>query len=185
MTAYPLPNFPGHTQQGLLNQLLRTKVEPGVEDWLEKGRNNGRSSFGADQDALTADELRELWTWAPDHAKDIALGEKIGLNYTQAERERGIDNVVTGLQKKLEDDVDELEGDEDEDEDAADEEEEEEEDEMQVVGVHPKPHGSGVEYDVSKASDHTPSKAVSKAMPIEDIFRFMMTATVPAGGSGA
>src|SRR5947207_2205118 len=36
--AYPLPNFPGRTQEELLGQLLRKKLEPKVEDWVQQGR---------------------------------------------------------------------------------------------------------------------------------------------------
>ena len=183
MTAYPLPSFPGQTQQGLLNQLLRKKVEPGVEDWLDRGRNTAQSTFGARNDALTADDLREVWGWAPPFANGEAWKQRFGGDFTLAEREMGVKNVVTGLQRKLDDSVDES-SEADEDEDAIDEDEEDA-DEMQVVGVRRKSHAPGVEFDISKESEHTPSKAISPAMPLEDISRFMMTGTMPGAGPGA
>lgn len=35
--AYPESNFPGISQTGLMQQLMRKKLEPSVEDWMERG----------------------------------------------------------------------------------------------------------------------------------------------------
>ncbi|KAK6528181.1 mediator of RNA polymerase II transcription subunit 8 [Arthrobotrys megalospora] len=39
--AYPLPTFPARTQENLLNLLLRKKLAPEVEEWLQTGRKTG------------------------------------------------------------------------------------------------------------------------------------------------
>ncbi|KAL9127650.1 MAG: hypothetical protein Q9217_003518 [Psora testacea] len=58
--VYPLPSYPGREQEPLLNQLLRKKLEPGVEEWVEQGRKTGEAVTGSGR----AEEWRELWVWA-------------------------------------------------------------------------------------------------------------------------
>ena len=36
--VYPSTNYPGRTQEAVLTQLLRKKLEPGVETWVEEAR---------------------------------------------------------------------------------------------------------------------------------------------------
>lgn len=76
----------------------------------------------------------------------------------------GVQNVITGLRRQLEDD----EGDEDEDEDG---EEDEGEDEMEIVGVHRKSGGNGVEFDIAPHHAHP----VQPVVPLSDILRYMTT----------
>lgn len=82
----------------------------------------------------------------------------------------GIENVVTGLRRPLEDD----EGEEEEEE--GEEGDEEEEDEMEVVGVHRKSGGgAGFEFDIAVHHKH----AVKPVVPLKDILRYMTTGRMP------
>jgi mediator of RNA polymerase II transcription subunit 8, fungi type len=90
-------------------------MEPQVETWVAEGRAIG------DNAASTTSHDEELWTWATgwigDRVAKYAL-EEAGDNYTVEEREGGIENVNTGLRRKLEED--ESSDDEDEDEEMED-----------------------------------------------------------------
>lgn len=181
IVAYPGPEYPGRTQESMLQQLLRTKLDPRVEDWVARGRTAGtessQSAHGpsgtipnpsgpATTKQLSESELSELWNWAPIEANQEALQRNWGGNYTLEEREAGIQNVVTGLRRQLEDDdasEDEEEGDEDEGED-----------EMDVVGVHRK-SGGGFEFDIAPHHAHP----VEPVVPLDKILRYMTTGHMP------
>ncbi len=78
--AYPLPSYPGRTQEGLLNQLLRKKLEPGVEDWVDSGLQEGEKVAGDSDDGgkepngMKVQDWRELWGWAGVEANELARG---------------------------------------------------------------------------------------------------------------
>lgn len=185
LVAYPGPDYPGRTQANILEQLLRTKLDPRVEDWVARGRIAGTerstlndsasqpnpSSVAAVPPAgktLSEAELDELWAWAPIAANTEAKRRNWFGNYTLEERESGIENVKTGLRRQLEDDA----GDEEEE----DEEDEEGEDEMEVVGVHRKSGGgAGFEFDIAVHHKH----AVKPVVPLPDILRYMTTGRMP------
>lgn len=181
----------------MLSQLVRTKLEPRVEDWVAKGRGVGKGDAGGAIDTsvggdggggetglLSDEELKELWNWAPIEANEEARRRDWGGDFTLEEREMGVKNVVTGLRRKL---------DEDGGEESSEEEDEEGEgagtaagagaaaaapgDEMDIVGVHRKNVGAGVEFQVARERDHVPTQALSSAMPLDDVFRYMMTGT--------
>ncbi|KAF7715759.1 Uncharacterized protein PECH_006204 [Penicillium ucsense] len=184
VVAYPGPEYPGRTQEPMLQQLLRTKLDPRVEDWVARGRAAGMAAHASSSlpsqstipnpsDAamtntkrLNDAELTELWQWAPIEANQEARKRNWGGNYTLEEREAGIQNVVTGLRRQLEDD----DGSDDDEEG----EEDDEEDEMEVVGVHRKPSG-GVEFDI--APHHT--RPVQPVVPLDKILRYMTTGHMP------
>ncbi|CRG90068.1 Mediator of RNA polymerase II transcription subunit 8 [Talaromyces islandicus] len=170
LVAYPAPSFPGTTQQAVLEQLLRTKLDPRVQDWVEKGLKAGTKSADETR-GLSEAELEELWAWAPIEANQEARRRNWGGNYTLEEREAGIQNVVTGLSRQLEDDESEESDEEEDDEDADD-------DKMEIVGVNRRPGASGVEFD-STSEKHRGPTAASPAMPLTDVFRYMMTGTRP------
>ncbi|MCJ1350740.1 MAG: mediator of RNA polymerase II transcription subunit 8 [Icmadophila ericetorum] len=146
MPVYPLPTFPGRTQENLLGQLLRKKLEPNVEDWVAEGKTIAtRTGKG---EGLKHEELRELWNWAGMAANEQARRHTWGGQYTIEERERGVENVITGLKKKLKDDDAEEEWDEDE--------------EME-----------------DDADEKMPEVETGPPLPINDVFRFMMTGVIP------
>lgn len=85
----------------------------------------------------------------------------------------GVQNVVTGLRRVLEDEDEESE---------SEEEGEGEEEEMEVVGVRRKSGvGAGLEFDIAVPA-HGPreqQKAAGPAVPLEDILRYMTTGILP------
>jgi mediator of RNA polymerase II transcription subunit 8 len=117
--VYPSTNYPGRTQEGLLGQLLRKKLEPQVETWVEEGRAIQEGAADSKEE-----DVEELWVWGKEWIGQRVvtyIQEEAGDNYTVEERERGIENVNTGLRRKF-------------DEESEDEEEDEDK-EMEDVGV--------------------------------------------------
>lgn len=81
MAAFPLPSYParGAETEGLLQRLLRKKLEVGAEEWVEKGRERGRGVFeglGAGGEGLVGEE--GLWAWAGMEANRVARGYRWG-----------------------------------------------------------------------------------------------------------
>ncbi|KAL2818775.1 mediator of RNA polymerase II transcription subunit 8 [Aspergillus cavernicola] len=196
ISAYPSPEFPTRTHGNTLEQLLRTKLDPRVEDWVGRGRksdnNNtdmglwgtltsnsaaGLSSTGQGLSGegnvarLSEGDLAALWEWAPVEANSEARRRNWGGDFTLEERERGVQSVAAGLglRRVLEDDEDESE----------EEEEEEEEDEMEVVGVRKSVTGSGFEFDIAAASGGARQEGVAPVVPLDDILRYMTTGIPP------
>ncbi|KAL4891005.1 mediator of RNA polymerase II transcription subunit 8 [Aspergillus ambiguus] len=165
LVAFPGPDYPGRTQAHILEQLLRTKLDPRVEDWVARGRKAGTAAL-EDRDALSEHDLAELWDWAPVAANQEARRRNWGGNFTLEEKEYGIQNVVTGLRRQLEDEDDEDEG----------EDEEQEEDEMEVVGARKSGTGAGLEFDIAAA---THQQVAAPVVPLDEILRYMTTGIPP------
>ncbi|KHN96876.1 uncharacterized protein MAM_05432 [Metarhizium album ARSEF 1941] len=105
MVIHPSTNYPGRTQENILTQLLRKKLEPDVEELVAEGRETARLATAEGIAALQAiwDELRE-WTQGRIAAY---VREEAGDVYTREEREAGVDNVRTGLRRGLDESDDE------------------------------------------------------------------------------
>ncbi|KAF4970463.1 hypothetical protein FZEAL_10032 [Fusarium zealandicum] len=112
MAIHPSTNYPGRTQEGVLTQLLRKKLEPDVEELVSEGREVARLATPAGINDLQ-DIWHELRQWTLERVAAYVRDESTDV-YTAEERAAGADNVRTGLRRDLEDDDDE---DEDEDED--------------------------------------------------------------------
>lgn len=175
MVAYPLPSFPGRTQENLLGQLLRKKLEPDVEEWVERGRATATEATRIDDGDLKEDDLLSLWEWAGMAANEQARKHTWGGEFTLEEREMGTENVDTGLRRKHEESGDEVSDDDVEPMGDSNPDGEE----MEVVRVRRKSGAAGVEFDVTMDREHIPSAALSRALPMDDIFRFMMTGAEP------
>ncbi|BCR84014.1 RNA polymerase II mediator complex subunit MED8 [Aspergillus chevalieri] len=170
LVAYPGPDYPSRTQGPALEQLLRTKLDPRVEDWVSRGRTTGQKSRSQTQVGgreLSEGDLAELWAWAPVEANQEARRRNWGGNFTLEEKEAGIENVVTGLRRELED------------EDESEEEEEEEEDQMDIVGARKKASGGGLEFDIAARQPSQVAAAAGPMMPLDDVLRFMTTGLPP------
>ncbi|KAL9116719.1 MAG: hypothetical protein Q9187_006754 [Circinaria calcarea] len=168
MAVYPLPQFPGRTQENLLGQLLRKKLEPNVEDWVVEGRKIGMEAEAQDQKTgLSREETLDLWSWAGMAANEQARKHTWGGNYTLEEKERGVENVVTGLRRRLKEDPDDSSEEEDDEDDEVDGDD---------------PNGDRMEIDGMnrKSEKHTDISAINP-LPIQDVFRFMMTGSAPKG----
>ncbi|OJD25160.1 hypothetical protein ACJ73_03477 [Blastomyces percursus] len=182
LVAYPTPQFPGRTEAAMLSQLLRTKLEPRVEDWVSQGLSMGSADATRRRTGLTVEQLTELWQWAPVEANMEARKRNWGGDYTLEEKEMGVKNVVTGLKRRLnEEDSGSESGSGDEDETGEGAEEGGEGSGMEVVGVHRRAGGGGVQFDISSEGGHVPPAPMSHALPLQDVFKFMMTGAVPRG----
>ena len=171
VAIHPSANFPGRTQEGLLPQLLRKKLEIPVEDWV----NEGRTTQAANETAREK-ENDELWTWAREYVGErvaIHVLDTRGRYYTAEEREIGIENVRTGLRKNFNDDEGSEEDSNDEDED----------EEMEDVGVGVtsvrRTSVGQVEFDMAQIK----KVAGEKSRTAEDILRFSTSGTTPPGGN--
>lgn len=180
VVIYPSTNFPGRTQEDLLLQLLRKKLEPGVDRWVEEGRAMAiPTSQASNGQGETDDDLEEKWKAARDF-----IGERIARaavthrrdEYTAEERELGIENVNTGLQRpmKLSRDDGDSESDEDESED----------EEMEDVGVVRDGTG-GLKLEIRTEQKGRGGTVRS----LDEIVRFMTTGLAPedavqVGGMG-
>ena len=136
--------------------LLRKKLEPQVEDWVQEGR----ATDSADG------KQEELWNWANEwigsRVATYAMDEA-GDNYTVEERELGIENVRTGLRRKFDEDEDE-----DEDQDMED---------VAVVQVTSARRSNfGVEYGMDRLRKD-PSR---KSRSVEEVLRFATSGVIPS-----
>ena len=143
IVVHPSTNFPGRNQEHILLQLLRKKLEPEVESWVEDARSVARASgldpsklassqqrtngyddddddYRDEEEDAPSDPFNEQWAdmfqVSMDSIRDYLMNQA-NEPYTVAEREMGIENVRTGLKRSLEEEEDSEEEDEDEDED--------------------------------------------------------------------
>ncbi|KKK17456.1 hypothetical protein ARAM_001069 [Aspergillus rambellii] len=190
----PAPEFPSRTQSSTststststLEQLLRTKLDPRVEDWVSRGRRADASETEERRKAqqqlqLGESELAALWRWAPVEANHEARRRNWGGDFTLEERERGVQVVAgeLGLWRGLEDDESSDEEEEEEEEEEEDEDEDED-GEMEVVGVRKSASGSGLEYDIAAATAGSlHDRMVAPLVPLEEILRYMTTGVPP------
>lgn len=116
--AFPTPAFPGTRSQNVLETLMRTKLEPTIEDWVKEGETATAQQRKTTSHGLSDKDRDEIWNWAPGEANAYARKQTWGADYTRSES-LNVENVVTGLKRQLveppEDDDDE-EPDDDEDE---------------------------------------------------------------------
>ncbi|PHH83716.1 hypothetical protein CDD82_4678 [Ophiocordyceps australis] len=112
MAVHPSTNFPGRTQENVLTQLLRKKLEPDVEELVGEGQAIANATTAAGMQVLQQvwDEVR-AWTHAriASHVRDEA-----GDVYTREEREAGVETVRTGLRRVLDEESED--GDDEDDE---------------------------------------------------------------------
>jgi mediator of RNA polymerase II transcription subunit 8, fungi type len=170
IVAYPLPQYPS-AQAHLLEHLLRTKLEPEVEEWVEKGLEIAPQPSQRSSSALSQHERDELWQWAPVAANDEIRKQNWGGDYSMAEKQAGVENVATGLKREL---VEPPDPDEHDDGEGVEESEEGDYDEEDVQ-IRRKPNVPGLEFDLSTTKRSIPQ------MPIENVFRFMLTGNTAPG----
>lgn len=116
MSVRPSSNFPGNTQEAALQTLVRKKPDPEVEAMIDKCRKFIEEDVT--EDGLK--KVQEVWVDARDWIQKRIMtyvSEEAGDVYTKEEREKGVENVRTGLKRDLEEDDDDDDEDEDEDED--------------------------------------------------------------------
>lgn len=143
---------------------MRKKLEPQVENWVEEGRTAETGINGA---AKAGENEEELWSWAQDwigmRVARYAL-EEAGDNYTVEEREKGIENINTGLRRTL---------DEDESSEEEDEDEEMEDVGMEVTSARRSSMGQ-VEFGMTEVKKEADGKSRSR----DEILRFATSGVV-------
>lgn len=169
--VYPLADFPGHTQENLLGQLLRKKLEPNVEDWVEQGRriaSEARPSDEAGPAGLTDEDLVELWDWAGRAANEEARKREWGDDFTLEERAMGVEHVVTGLRRKLDQDTEDESDDEDEARTGTDR-----------MDVDQKPGQRTPGVDATQVTGHDSPGIGGAPVRMDHVLRFMCTGAEP------
>jgi len=177
----------------MLTQLLRKKLDPDAESWVQAGLDRAKDNYvklvdvsqksprDDDVSAKAAQREREqLWSDAPARARELAAKMPWGANFTMAERagNGGVKAVETGLRRDLAADESEEEDDDNEDGDDEDEDGEDDEDEK-------------MDIDDKKTAGDPAQAAVPKGpmLPLEDVLRFISTGVlVPrrlGGGPGS
>jgi mediator of RNA polymerase II transcription subunit 8 len=184
--VYPLPSYPGRTQEDLLTQLLRKKLQPQVEDWIANGERhaannaveprhtNGSSANPTESgpQPMSTTQLTDLWEWAGREGNRIARdmgADAFDDVFTLEEHEAGIETVVTGLRRKLWDSDDEDEDGEGEAQDKAKDDKQLDMD-VDMADIIPEP------VKILQRHNVDPSKP---PMSIEHILRFALTAREP------
>ncbi len=114
-------------------------------------------------------ELLELWNWAGRAANELARRHEWGGDFTLEEREGGVENVVTGLRRKL--------GEEEDDDDDDDYENED-------SGGDVKMADSALNREEFWDTDMEGKEGIKEAgnpWPLEQVLRFMMTGGAAEG----
>jgi mediator of RNA polymerase II transcription subunit 8 len=167
---YPSTNYPGRTQEGVLESILRKKLEPPVASWVDEGRE---TAFNIDTSPAKEKEVEEFWEWTQQwigtRVAKYVMDEQ-GDNYTGEERDTGVENVNTGLKRKL---------DEDEDDESDDEEEDEEMEE--VVGTRAAKSGTA---QMNLGLGEVTKDPNGKSRSAEDVWRFATIGMVPEPSMG-
>ena len=90
--VHPSPSFPGRTQENLLTQLLRKKLNPSDEDWIKEGHEfiaNITKSYNGSPEAcdthLLKGTLAQLWDWAGPAANNVAKDVLLSMNESSDE----------------------------------------------------------------------------------------------------
>lgn len=104
MAIHPSTNYPGRTQENVLTQLLRKKLEPDVEELVADGRDTARLATPAGIEDLQ-DIWHELREWTHGRIAEYVRDEA-GDVYTAEERAAGTESVRTGLRRDVEDEDD-------------------------------------------------------------------------------
>lgn len=115
--AYPLPSYPGLEKEMMLGMLLRKKLDPKTEDWVSQ-YSKPKLDGETEKTGLSEDDTRELWNAAGPTAngmlREMLDDGSFESAFTLAEQEDGIENVNTGLRRKLFDESEEEDENEDE-----------------------------------------------------------------------
>ncbi|KXH68133.1 RNA polymerase II mediator complex component Med8 [Colletotrichum salicis] len=99
--VFPDVAYPGRVHENILLQLLRKKLEPGVEEWVERGRETtrelrggggggggGGDGNGGGGEAQLEAVWRDVRAWTVERVQKYVL-EEAGDVYTEDERRMG------------------------------------------------------------------------------------------------
>ncbi|KAI7084937.1 hypothetical protein KC357_g6083 [Hortaea werneckii] len=160
--AYPLPSYPGHEKEMMLGMLMRKKLDPKTDDWVTQ---YSKSPETGDASKTNMDDLRDLWDYAGPAengiVREMLENDAFGSLFTMAEQEDGIEDVKTGLRRKLFED----DSDEDEEEDGEEKDVEKMDEDRQPDKLAPPPE-PGVDPSLPP-------------MRLETVLRFITTGAMP------
>lgn len=161
--VFPTTTFPTATADHVLQSLLRSKFEPGVDEWVEESERAAKKVD--DHGVLGGEDRAELWAGAMEVFSELGRKQIWGADYTAQEVEDGVEKVDAGLRRKLEVPIDpddeDFEEDEEGEEDMGDEDGEDQEGEMDLD---------------QPAEKKLPPVALHKEqMPLNDVLKFMTT----------
>lgn len=162
----------------LLQQLLRKKLHPAAEDWIDEHTNPAKVAKWDDGGGLSPAHQRELWRSAGPTSDGIirpmTKNGALQYDYTLAEREAGVEKVRTGLRRRLDPKM-RRKVDEEDDEEMENEEEDEDKDEDRVMeDVMPAAKLPGDEMREVKGLE-----LGRNALPVEAVMRFVCMGVVP------
>jgi len=166
----PLPQFPAKERAFILETLLRTKLEPNIEEWVEEGEAVATRQNRPAHRGLTDVDRDALWQWAPGAANAEARKQKWGADYTLEEKQNGIEHVRTGLRRELLEPLDDDGADDEEDEEEYDEvtdDEDETEDKMDLEQAEPEPR--------TTTETKLPPSLQPTQIPLATLHKFMTT----------
>ncbi|KAI0853504.1 mediator complex, subunit Med8 [Daldinia vernicosa] len=152
IAVHPSTNFPGRTQEMILQRLLRKKPEPDIATSMDEGRNmvaafvsppasQGLIGAGTGVERGPEEELENIWNsvrdFCEERMRDYVINEGDDM-FTEEERERGVENVRTGLKRSLEDEE------EDEDDEEGGGKNEGQDDDVMIIDRPPPPPAPAV-----------------------------------------
>ncbi|KAI1655304.1 mediator of RNA polymerase II transcription complex subunit 8-domain-containing protein [Daldinia decipiens] len=154
IAVHPSTNFPGRTQEMILQRLLRKKPEPDIATSMDEGRNmvaafapqpssQGLIGAGTGIEKGPEEELGNIWdsvrNFCEERMRDYVINEGDDM-FTEEERERGVENVRTGLKRSFEDE----EEDDDEDDEEGGGTNEDQDDDVMIIDRPPPPPAPAV-----------------------------------------
>ena len=178
-----MPSFPDRNHENVIGQLLRKRLEPEVEDWIDDAHDDAVASLSGlklkqarpsvsdaeerekakpedvEKARKKAAELEKLWEWAGSAAGEALTKVPWGMDYTveELDREGGVGAVKTGLKRKL---VSKAEEDEDEDDEDSDIEDE--------------------AYNMDEDETKKDEESAGPPLSLEQMMQFMLMGTEPA-----
>lgn len=102
--AHPMPNYPGLTEELRLQGMLRKKLDPRAEAWIDEALKSKKAvGEGDNGDLLPADQMEKIWESAKPVSREIMApmleDEVFDDDYTIEERAKGVENIVTGVKR--------------------------------------------------------------------------------------
>lgn len=163
----------------LLQQLLRKKLHPAAEDWIDEHTNPAKVAKWDDGGSgLTLAQQRDLWRSAGPTSDGIirpmTKNGALQYDYTLAEREAGVERVRTGLRRRLDPKMRRKVDDEDDDEEMESEEEDEDDEDRVMEDVMPAAKMPG-----DAVGEVRGLELGRNALPVEAVMRFVCMGVVP------
>lgn len=153
-------------------------MSAGVEEYVP-------AAGGGEGGGKTFEVQMELWNWAGRAANELARQHEWGGDFTLAEREAGVENVVTGLRRKLIDSDSEEEGSSESDEDDIKMEDDALEwgdDKMKKkMQKHETKEEEEEEEEGKDDVDMKDADVTRDPLPLEQVLKFVMTGEMPPG----